>query len=112
MKENNIKENNIKEITNKVIEHSIADFEHWYFDDFESDIGIEKEEDLTSGEFTKNDIEDAKNDWIYFHEDGFIAEVCNMLNIECETGINNKHDKILEEIVEIVRESLRVKLNV
>lgn len=100
-------ENLVKKAIKKVINESVCDFKKWYQYDFETEIGIEYEEDLTSGEYTMEDIEDSQNDFIYSVIDGFVAEVCDILGIDTEIGNSKYHDELLEVVYEMTKEELR-----
>lgn len=98
----------ILKVINEVINSSICDFKHWYKDDFETEITIETEEDLTSGEFTETDVDCNIFDYIYFIIDGFVSTVCEKLGVVTEEEENEKQ---LEIIYELTKEELRKQFN-
>lgn len=94
----------ILDAINDVIDNSICDFKHWYKYDFETEISIEKEEDLTSGEFTETDIDCSIFDYIYFIIDGFVSNVCEKLGVSTTLDENEKQ---LEIIYDLTKDELR-----
>lgn len=92
-----------------VIKHSTYDFNNWWKDDFETDIYFETAEDLKN--LCDTDLEIAKCDWVAYHLNEFVSEVCNLLGIETCSTHSQYNDIILEEISDIVKDALFNRIN-
>ena len=83
----------------------VCDFENWWQDYFETDYAFKTKEELD--EFSENDLECIKCDWIQWISDVFVARVCNELGILFyDNNKTNSQEILIEELYEIVEEQL------
>lgn len=101
----------VKEAAKKVVAEGVfQDWQHWYLQEFETEIAICTEEDLK--ECSLAEIEDSQSDFICSILNTYATQTCNYLEFPTVTGADPLLDRLLEEIVEIVKEELRLQFTV
>lgn len=64
-------------------------------------------------ELHKDDLYEAKSDWVYSHSDKYTKEVCDVLGISTDTVQygNDYHIDLLENIGYMVRKELKIEID-